>query len=396
MKKQLHRRLVCLMLLLPLLLLAACQVSPPADSAAPGTASVSEEASRPEGPPESEQTSPAPADRSDTVPSSGKTQQPEQPGGEPEEVLPASPDASDPLSQPEQPQCPGLPGSEPDQPPSASSDGSDASPPAEQTQPPEQPSDPEQTQPCVEEPVQEPPSEPVPDDPPPEPLSTLYILMYHDVVEGDGSGCNNWTVTTDRLREDLQWMTDQGFTFYLPRELAQGTPLAEKSVMITFDDGYASNYTLAFPLLKEFGAKAVISPIVGKIQAGDPGFLTWDMCREMADSGLVEFGSHTYDSHREQPRGIQRMPEESQAEYEARMFPDLQNSIDLLEEQLGREVCFFAYPHGQTEPWADSFLADRFSVTVTTAHGPADLSGGLYNLPRHNVTNQDKASLWLS
>ena len=35
-------------------------------------------------------------------------------------------------------------------------------------------------------------------------------------------------------------------------------------------------------------------------------------------------------------------------------------------------------------------------MTVTTAHGPADLSGGLYSLPRHNVTVQNKASQWLS
>ena len=217
--------------------------------------------------------------------------------------------------------------------------------------------------------------------------------MYHDVVEGDGSGCNDWTITTGRLREDLQWMTDQGFTFYLPRELAQGVPLAEKSVMITFDDGYASNYTLAFPLLKEFGAKAVISPIV---QEGVPGYLTWDMCREMAASGLVEFGSHTYDLHGADDQGIRRLEGECQADYEARVLPDLQTSIDLLSAELGQPVTFFAYPNGKTEPWAVQFLAEHFSVTVTTAHGPADLSGGLYRLPRHNVTVQNKASRWLS
>ena len=59
-------------------------------------------------------------------------------------------------------------------------------------------------------------------------------------------------------------------------------------------------------------------------------------------------------------------------------------------------MTFFAYPNGKTEPWAVQFLAEHFSVTVTTAHGPADLSGVLYSLPRHNVTVQNKASQWLS
>ena len=120
------------------------------------------------------------------------------------------------------------------------------------------------------------------------------------------------------------------------------------------------------------------------------------MCREMAASGLVEFGSHTYDLHGADDQGIRRLEGECQADYEARVLPDLQASIDLLTAELGQPVTFFAYPNGKTDAWASAFLAEHFSVTVTTAHGPADLSGGLYDLSRHNVTVQDKASQWLS
>lgn len=212
---------------------------------------------------------------------------------------------------------------------------------------------------------------------------TLYILMYHDFVEGDGAGCNDWTTTADRFREDLQWLSDHGYTTVLPSELIRGDPLPEKAVLLTFDDGYVSNYTIAFPLLQEFNAKAVISVITHWVTDGDPGFLTWAECREMADSGLVEFGSHTNYSHAD---SIQRTEGETQEDYEARIFPDIQTSIDLLEDNVGTEVQFFAYPHGTTEEWASGFLAEHFGMTVTTQHGPADLSGGLYDLPRHNIT----------
>lgn len=210
--------------------------------------------------------------------------------------------------------------------------------------------------------------------------------MYHDVIQEEASSCNDWTTTTDQLREDLQWLKDHGYTTLLPSELAGGAPLPDKAVMITFDDGYASNYRLAFPILKEFGAKAVVSLITRRMEDGNPNFLTWDMCREMADSGLVEFGSHTRDHHGGgDPRGIQRSKGESREDYLQRILPDLQSSIDLIETQLGREVLFFAYPHGQTEPWANDFLREHFSVTVTTHHGAADISGGLYDLPRYNI-----------
>ena len=224
---------------------------------------------------------------------------------------------------------------------------------------------------------------------------TLYILMYHSVVDGDGSNCNDWMTTTQRLREDLQWLKDHGYTTVLPSELASGTPLPEKAVLITFDDGYANNYTQAFPVLQEFHAKAVISMIVRRTVDGKPDFLTWDMCKEMADSGLVEIGSHTYDSHANDPRGIKRMAGESRQDYETRIFSDIETSISLIEEHVGKPVTFFAYPHGQTEPWASDFLKEHFSMTVTTQHGPADISHGLYDLPRHNINFKEPLSKYL-
>jgi peptidoglycan/xylan/chitin deacetylase (PgdA/CDA1 family) len=119
------------------------------------------------------------------------------------------------------------------------------------------------------------------------------------------------------------------------------------------------------------------------------------MCREMLASGLVEFGSHTYDSHSEETHGVKRLSGESQADYEARVFPDLQTSIDLIEENLGIKVQFFAYPHGQAESWAGSFLREHFSMTVTTKHGAASIANGLYDLPRITVSMEEPVNKFL-
>lgn len=219
----------------------------------------------------------------------------------------------------------------------------------------------------------------------------LPILMYHHVVE-DGQPCNTWTVTTSRLRQDLQWLRDHGYTCVLPREL-ETAPLPQgKAVLITFDDGYESNYRLAFPILKEFGDKAVIALITRYVDEGDPDFLTWDMCREMEASGLIEFGSHTWDLHHDHPRGIHRAPGESREQYEARVFPDLETSVRRIRQNLGVPVHFFAYPYGQREPWADQFLQDHFSMTVTTQYGRANLACGRHDLPRYTVSMEESAA----
>lgn len=214
---------------------------------------------------------------------------------------------------------------------------------------------------------------------------SLYVLMYHDVVP-EGMPCNPWTVTDTRLREDLQWLADNGWTTVLPGQLAAGDPIPEKAVMLTFDDGYRGNYELAYPLLQDFQAKAVISIVVSYVDGQNPDFLTWDMCREMSQSGLVEIGSHTYASHDASQRGIRRLDTETRDQYEARIFPDLQTSIDLIEEHVGVRPGFFAYPNGWAEPWAMYFIRSHFSVAATTRYGPSRLSAGLYDLNRYNVS----------
>jgi len=223
----------------------------------------------------------------------------------------------------------------------------------------------------------------------------LPVLMYHHVVE-DGQECNDMTVTVSRLREDLQWLRDSGYTTVLPRELAAGDPLPEKPVLITFDDGYRSNYNLAFPIFQEFEAKMVISVMVYMQDNAASDFITWAMCREMIDSGLIEIGSHTYLLHNLDERGgsfdpegvngVQRKPDETAEAFQTRVLDDIQRSYDLIAEKLEVSPTFFAYPFGLTEPDADGLIRELFPVTAVTLPKTADLTGGLYDLPRHTVT----------
>lgn len=223
----------------------------------------------------------------------------------------------------------------------------------------------------------------------------LPVLMYHHVVP-DGEVCNDMTVTVSRFESDLKWLSDHGYETVLPRELAAGDPLPKKAVMVTFDDGYRSNYELAYPLLQKYEAKAVISIMVNMQEVHADSFLSWDMCREMSDSGLVEIGSHAVQLHNLDGRGgnftpggingIQRKPHESDEEFQTRVLDDIQASYDRINEELGQPPVFFAYPFGIKEPDAQELIDTLFPVTAVTAPGTADLALGLRDLPRWTVT----------
>lgn len=227
------------------------------------------------------------------------------------------------------------------------------------------------------------------------PERPLPVLMYHHVVP-DGEDCNDMTVTASRLRADLRWLEDNGYTTVLPRELAEGKDLPEKSVLVTFDDGYRSNYELAFPILQELRAKAAISVMVFMQDRCADDFITWAMCREMTDSGLVEIGSHTYLCHnlgerqgRFEPggvNGVQRDPAESDAAFQTRVLDDIQLSYDLIAEHTGRAPALFAYPFGLRDPEADQLIRELFPVSAVTYPWTADLAQGLHALPRYTVT----------
>ena len=231
----------------------------------------------------------------------------------------------------------------------------------------------------------------------------LPVLMYHHLVE-DGQECNDMTVTVGRMDKDLQWLADHGYTTILPADLLSGEPLLEKPVLITFDDGYRSNYDLLFPLLEQHQAKAAIALIAGMQDNKwvDQQFLRWEECREMAASGLVEFGSHTYLLHNMDERegrfeqggvnGIQRDPAESDAEFADRVLADIQLSHDRIEEELDTQLNFFAYPYGLVEPDAEELIHNLFPITFVTLEGIHSLDDGLREIHRETITM--KTPLW--
>lgn len=224
-------------------------------------------------------------------------------------------------------------------------------------------------------------------------LDPMPILMYHKVV-ADGEPCNDMRVTVSKLREDFSFLRDLGCTPVLPRDLVSGKPLPKRPVMITFDDGYIDNYTLLFPLLQEYQICALICPIVACTDnqwASD--FCRWEMYREMEASGLVEIGSHTYALHnldnggavRDGPNGIERFPEETDADFQSRVLDDIQKSYDRLAEELGHAPLCFAYPYGAKEADALELIDALFPVSLLTWPDTADLADGTVRMPRWTV-----------
>jgi len=159
----------------------------------------------------------------------------------------------------------------------------------------------------------------------------FLVLNYHDIVGAEGAKppFNSMDVSIDHLEEHLAWLKNKGYKIVSVQNILDAAAgkdaLPDKAALLTFDDGYQSFYTRVFPLLKKYRYPATVALVGtwmdGNVTADEPGkpLLSWEQVREMAQSGLVEIASHSYDLH----KGVVANPQaNTQAAAVTRLYDD--------------------------------------------------------------------------
>lgn len=130
----------------------------------------------------------------------------------------------------------------------------------------------------------------------------IPILLYHNfvtTVPDENSDNFNYINTPQSFEENIKVILENGYTIISMEELNDADKLKielpSKPILITFDDGYYSNYEYIYPILKKYNVKASIFVVTDKLGKEIDGikYLGWDECLEMQNSGLVEIFSHS-------------------------------------------------------------------------------------------------------
>ena len=202
----------------------------------------------------------------------------------------------------------------------------------------------------------------------------FLVLNYHDIVGAEGAKppFNSMDVSVDHLEEQLAWLKKNGYNIVGVQNVLDAAAgkdtLPDKSVLLTFDDGYESFYTHVFPILKKHHYSATVS-LVGAWMDGNLAtyngtkpLLNWNQVREMVQSGLVEIGSHSYDLHKGIPANPQGNTQaaavtrlyddpmlvyENDEEYRDRIHNALLKSAEFIFQHAGVRPRVMVWPYGE-------------------------------------------------
>ena len=217
------------------------------------------------------------------------------------------------------------------------------------------------------------------------PMNRIPVLMYHHIAPHPG---DTVTVTPEVFAAQMRNLVAEGYRFLSADELVGHVsgiaPVQERSVAITFDDGWLDNYRNAYPLLVELGIRATVFIITARtaaaslrrrgstvqppvheeakrlIMAGhaERVVLDWETIRAMKAGGLVDFYSHTV-SHR---RCADLSPEELHFELTA--------SKQVLEQELGSPCLYLCWPYGSfSETAVQAAREAGYRALFTTVDG---------------------------
>ena len=206
----------------------------------------------------------------------------------------------------------------------------------------------------------------------------IPILMYHAVHVMDPSEASNANliVAPDNFEAQIKAMVDAGYYFLTPEEaykaFTENALPAKKVVWLTFDDGNEDFYTIAYPILKKYKAKATNNIITGFVKKGNAGNLTVKQMKEMMAHGM-SFQSHTVNH-----------PDLSATD-KATQKVELRDSIDFLENKLNTKVNTIAYPSGRYNQTTLDLAKKTYKLGLTTNEGLASSKDGLLSLNRVRI-----------
>ena len=149
----------------------------------------------------------------------------------------------------------------------------------------------------------------------------------------------------------------------------------QRKILLTIDDGFSSFYENAWPILKTEKIPFIL--FVSTREVGSFNYMTWDQIREIAKEDFVEIGNHSH-TH-----------EYLVDENNEMIKKDIEKSLSIFKDQLGKNSIFFSYPFGEYSLEFKGLIKSLgFKYAFGQHSGVIDITKDFYELPRFPINEK--------
>ncbi|MCX5717118.1 MAG: polysaccharide deacetylase family protein [Nitrospirae bacterium] len=234
-------------------------------------------------------------------------------------------------------------------------------------------------------------------------MRPVPVLMYHHVNRHKDDMV---TITPEVFEGQMEYLYRAGYKTLKIAELISyingGMTLTQKAVVVTFDDGWLDNYMYAFSTLKKYNINATVFLITNRVENASlqnselqtlnskltiptheesklligrgeshKVVLNWKLIKEMSNSGMIEFYSHTK-SHAE----CNSLPEKE-------LMEELKESRGIIEKKLDSPCPYFCWPYGKYNGLALTAAKEvGYKAIFTTNHGVVEAGSDPFAINR--------------
>ena len=114
----------------------------------------------------------------------------------------------------------------------------------------------------------------------------IPILLYHALFDKEAN-TEKYAISKAEFEKQIKYLSEKGFKSLSPAdffETGKSVKSKKDAIVVTFDDGNYSDYSIAFPILKKYGFGAVF--FVTTNWVGTKNYMTWSNLKEMAENGM--------------------------------------------------------------------------------------------------------------
>ncbi|MEZ5492153.1 MAG: polysaccharide deacetylase family protein [Gammaproteobacteria bacterium] len=205
------------------------------------------------------------------------------------------------------------------------------------------------------------------------------IVQYHHVATDTPASTS---LSPSDFQRHLTYLRDNDFNVMpldqMLESLRSRQPIPDRSVAITFDDGYLSIYDTAYPMLREFDFPFTVFISTGPIDNGQAGFMSWSQLREMSEHGAL-IANHMV----EHPYMLNREGTETESQWIQRLREELLYAEQRITTNTGQSLRYLAYPYGEFDPAVKAMLAAEGFTGIAQNSGAVGYHSDFLALPRY-------------